>query len=249
MCNEPAWGLLFLLFLASWVYVLGFHWISQAVNPDSRIFLNFVQMTLIFIANQEDAIGFLSVFSFNTVNSSGPRCIAPFTDTQRLFIPLVVPLIGLGQLGLTALITTSIALCSRRIAACQPYAEKLSHPRFELDAYIRTIIATGLFSYKEIAAQSINFFDCQAVGDKYVIYQYPTIDCDGPTYRQLQPFFLFLVIAIVIGLPVVIFSFLLYNTLVGRLGRSPTFKLRCTVQQQLETTIAYPPHSYLPDVM
>jgi hypothetical protein len=40
-CDEPDWALLFLLFLASWVYVLGFHWVSQAVNPDSRIFLNF----------------------------------------------------------------------------------------------------------------------------------------------------------------------------------------------------------------
>jgi len=52
VCDETNYSLLVVFFAITWVFVLCFHWVSQSVWGDTKIFLYYVQMVLLFFGEE-----------------------------------------------------------------------------------------------------------------------------------------------------------------------------------------------------
>lgn len=146
-CDDVHGGMVLLLMLISWSYVIFTHKLSQGAARLSAIFMHFVQMALL-LGNGDGAafasgVAWLNLFGMHVADVGGDGgwillCLGPISQSVAVAWH---QLRSLAQLTLTALIHW---LLSSRVAVCVPIAASAStssavavliHPHFAHHRY------------------------------------------------------------------------------------------------------------------
>jgi Tyrosine-protein kinase ephrin type A/B receptor-like len=99
LCESTRWDLMFLFFIASFFFVLAMHVTSQSTSGDMKIFMYFVQMSVLFVGADLDWATWLQVFNLDVISSSGSTCIFAIDQHNRMMLAFLLPVVSLCQLG------------------------------------------------------------------------------------------------------------------------------------------------------
>lgn len=185
-CDKVHAGMVILLVLASWVYVLFTHKLSQSSAGSTSIFMFFIQTALLVTGSNgvvvATGVSWLNLFGMHAEDVGGGGtllpCLGPISSTGKVWLSLGINLVFLAQLGLTALLHWFL---SSRVTVCSA-----SWP-WVPSAYVRTLLALVLYSFTSLTATAISFIDCVDIGPFQVVALRPAIDCRSPQYQSLLP--------------------------------------------------------------
>lgn len=180
-CDTVNGGMVLLLVLLSWSYVLAAHKLSQQSAGLMAIYIYFVQTALLMVgaSSSVSSTGWLRVFGMGPQDVTGPGfpCLGPITAFGRVRLALAMPLIFLTEWLLTLLIHWALSITLR----C-PGRFVFSWPE-----YCRSLLSLLLFSYTSLTATSLGFLDCVDYGSARVVGLTPSINCRTDEYASLFP--------------------------------------------------------------
>lgn len=193
-CDSVNGGMVLLLMLLSWLYVLFTHKVSQKPSSLTSVFLYFVQIALVIAGTAafDPSVAWLNVFAIHPENSGGP-CIGPISPIGKFGLSLAMNFIFLTELALTMLLH---AFLSRWPL---PFLNS-DHTSFRAASYARTFLALLLYSFTSLTTTTISFLDCINVGAARVVAFAPAVHCDSDSYRSLYPL-VALILALTLALP------------------------------------------------
>jgi hypothetical protein len=230
-CAETNGGKVFGLILLLWLYILGFHRISQASTAETRITLNYIQMVLLLFGPDAPWLAWLAVFDFNVFQASGlcfhssigffllnsivhyflsdqsciiigDSCVMPTSSLQKLAAGVYLPLIGFGMLWTTAGIHALIVWLCRRYPDHLHQQIHTLFAQWRHEPYLRTTLALIVWSYNSIVGSVLRFFSCQTVGTLSILPDYPDVDCRSSSYQELKIAYILLAAIVVAGVPI-----------------------------------------------
>jgi WW domain/Tyrosine-protein kinase ephrin type A/B receptor-like len=106
-CEEAQYGIIFGLVVFLFVFVLLYHFLSQAASPFLGVVMYFLQMVLLFIGTQSSAGGayVLSTVNIDLLAAGGDSCIFPVSEHGRVIAGFVGPMLAFGAWALLALLS------------------------------------------------------------------------------------------------------------------------------------------------
>lgn len=209
-CTSSSGGLLLLVFIGSWVYVIITHHLSQGSSSLVSVFMYFVQNAVLMAGSAalEASVSWLTIFVVHPEDSGGGSvCIAPISSLGKLGLSLAVPFVFLAELGLSFAVHYTIGRSASDQRLLQFVRTRLL---FKPSAYGRTFLALLLYSYTSLTSTTISFLDCIDIGSARVLAQYPAVDCSSAAYLHIRPLFV-LVLAVSLAFPVALTVFLRYQ--------------------------------------
>jgi alpha-tubulin suppressor-like RCC1 family protein len=222
-CDTKSW-LIFLILLASFIYVIILHLLSSvkqdtidalnnntnadnktknniihtnATSADVKILIYFIQTSLFQIGSADKFLEWLQIFNFNPIESTGNSCPISLSPYQRLALQAIIPLIFVLQLFI---IMTVHYILSKVLDS--------NKTKFNYYNYNRTFISLFLFSYQAIVQTCFKYLQCIEVGPIYVVFSVPAIKCNTDEYNYWRIIIILLLIIIVALTPIILFIFL-----------------------------------------
>ena len=132
-------GLLF----AALLYCVLFHRLSRNVRPETKIFLYFVQMILLFVGENHDWVSWMGVLDFEVVNQVGSTCVAPVSPMSRAFFGAALPFVIMVELGLGFSAHCLYWLVRHKLHGTQV--------KINRSQYLRTALGLFIFSYNSVS--------------------------------------------------------------------------------------------------
>jgi hypothetical protein len=203
-CSESTYIPVFIGIVAvTWLYVVVIHHISnpedlrEGRDAGTKVFLFFISTVRLVTGGEVRWLSWLGVFDFEAEKATGGRvCVLPLDPMAKMLFEVVLPLLGIVLLGLTAGIHSL-------------YRKLRGHPTAG-KAYFRTLCALAIFSYTAISNVTLNYLDCQEIGDTGIelVRSAQAVDCNSQSYKSLRVFMYMLVVFPIALLPLMIMAFL-----------------------------------------
>jgi hypothetical protein len=201
-CKDIQGGYLVLFVAVSWIYVVLFHNVSQVDTADTKIFLYYVQMILVFFTSTVNWLGWLSIFQFNFSEGTQAICLAPLTPMEKLISGIVAPLICFAELFLFIFfhgLHHTIREFYRHF-----HDQNYSKKAWNYNPFIRSTCGLLLFSYNSIVDATLKYFNCTSVNGTAVVASQPSIVCSSNDYKNYLPLFTILLAGVVCGFPILL---------------------------------------------
>lgn len=225
-CKGNNGGLFLAMFVITFLIVVFLFLTSHRSSTLTGMLIFYIQVAAIQIGNQgnelhisstDAAIGMYSQLwlilcscdagtslrHMNEVNISGSvflsECWISANQYNQVLISLAVPWWMTMQLCLLGIIHKYILM------RFWPHSFATS---FSLDTYKSTFLSILLFSYTPIALTCLTYLNCTHIGQWFVVYNLPDIQCGTTQYNAYLSAVVIVLIGYVVGLPLSIFIYL-----------------------------------------
>lgn len=114
-CDGTRWDIIILLLLALFALVVIFHVISQKTTGEMKVFMYFVQTSLLLVGGDNALVLYVfEIFNFDIFGTTGGiLCVAPLSQFQRLMLDFIPPAVAYVHLLLLTLGAFVMHLCRR----------------------------------------------------------------------------------------------------------------------------------------
>lgn len=210
-CDSANGGMVLLVMLLCWLYVIVSHRLAQDSASLSAVFMYFVQIALVIVGSTPGITlsSWLNVFGMSISDVGGGDgvlpCVGPISPVGKLVLSLFTPFFFVVLLGLTlgghkllaSVMSTNVVQFGISFSLQQP----------NLSAYSRTLLALTLYSFTTFSTVSISALNCMNVAAERVVVSSPAVRCTGADYHALFSFAVLLLVLCAL-LPIFMFWFL-----------------------------------------
>jgi methionine-rich copper-binding protein CopC len=99
-CDGIRWDIIAILAFFAFVFVVFMHWASQSSSGAIKVFLYYIQMSVLFAGEDLDWAFWSQAFNFDMLKTSGSTCVMPLNQDRRMFLSFVVPVVSFFMLAL-----------------------------------------------------------------------------------------------------------------------------------------------------
>lgn len=218
ICDKTNGGLVFLILVAFWVYVVFIHYSSKKSDGLMNVFMYFIQTALIIAGSPSKWISWINVLSLSPLDigasDSDSSCILPLNGYQNMGLGVVISLIFFALHALNCLIHYSVFKCIQKYSLSNAnYTNKILFKLHEifsewrLSPYLRSYVSLLLFSYSQVTVAVLRYLQCVDVGGERVVFTSPSVRCDDEKYKRWLPVVILVLVLYVIGLPLMALIF------------------------------------------
>ena len=195
-----------------------------------KILLYYVQIALVVAgaeATNSGVTSLVGILSFNVARAAhGTMCFAPLNPYQNAVFTACLPIFMWLCLLLHATISYYVVLLRnrlrrtgwvRRLRLRYGAAPEMARDmRFVVAPYYTSAVAILIFTLVEVGVTTLNYLQCDQVGDKRIVFSSPSIDCDSKEYFYFLPLIVILLIVLLCIIPLYFCAMVIYYTTSSR---------------------------------